>query len=260
MLVVLAGWKKTMEVLPAALVAGVSYAITCYLVSHLRWSGAARDSFLLCVDVVPGGLPAILEAGEHLALSQRSSEDKATALKYSTKQIVKAWSPWLVLMVVMGIWGIPAFKKFVLNELHWFVNISAWPWLDGVVFRAAPIVASRRSMPLVTAGSSLPAAGTAMMISSVIAMVFLASDGGAASRCSRRPATAGFCAGNPGLGAGHCVSGNYSGMSYSLGLAFASYTGRAFRLHFSPVIGWLGVFLTGLGDLFGGAVWQSCSR
>jgi lactate permease len=37
---------------------------------------------------------------------------------------------------------------------------------------------------------------------------------------------------------------NYSGMSYSLGLAFAHYTGRAFPA-FSPVIGWLGVFLTG---------------
>jgi lactate permease len=37
---------------------------------------------------------------------------------------------------------------------------------------------------------------------------------------------------------------NYSGMSYTLGLAFATYTGMLFPL-FSPVIGWLGVFLTG---------------
>jgi lactate permease len=37
---------------------------------------------------------------------------------------------------------------------------------------------------------------------------------------------------------------NYSGMSYTLGLAFAHYTGKAFPA-VSPVIGWLGVFLTG---------------
>jgi lactate permease len=37
---------------------------------------------------------------------------------------------------------------------------------------------------------------------------------------------------------------NYSGMSYTLGLAFATYTGMLFPF-FSPVIGWLGVFLTG---------------
>ena len=35
MLVVMAGWKKTMQVWPAALVAGVSYAITCYFVTHI---------------------------------------------------------------------------------------------------------------------------------------------------------------------------------------------------------------------------------
>jgi lactate permease len=37
---------------------------------------------------------------------------------------------------------------------------------------------------------------------------------------------------------------NYSGMSYTLGLAAANYTGKLFPV-FSPVIGWLGVFLTG---------------
>ncbi|HXM21857.1 MAG TPA: L-lactate permease [Terriglobales bacterium] len=37
---------------------------------------------------------------------------------------------------------------------------------------------------------------------------------------------------------------NYSGMSYTLGLACASYTGKLFPI-VSPVIGWLGVFLTG---------------
>jgi L-lactate permease len=37
---------------------------------------------------------------------------------------------------------------------------------------------------------------------------------------------------------------NYSGMSYTLGLACASYAGKLFPI-FSPAIGWLGVFLTG---------------
>jgi lactate permease len=37
---------------------------------------------------------------------------------------------------------------------------------------------------------------------------------------------------------------NYSGMSFTLGLAFAEYTGKVFPA-FSPIIGWLGVFLTG---------------
>jgi lactate permease len=40
------------------------------------------------------------------------------------------------------------------------------------------------------------------------------------------------------------ILANFSGMSYTLGLAFANYTGKLFPL-FSPVIGWLGVFLTG---------------
>ena len=37
---------------------------------------------------------------------------------------------------------------------------------------------------------------------------------------------------------------NYSGMSYTLGLACASYAKKMFPI-FSPAIGWLGVLLTG---------------
>jgi len=44
MLVVLAGWKKAMEVLPAALVAGASYSITCYFVT--RYIGVELPAIL----------------------------------------------------------------------------------------------------------------------------------------------------------------------------------------------------------------------
>ena len=43
---------------------------------------------------------------------------------------------------------------------------------------------------------------------------------------------------------GIAYAANYSGMSYTLALALAHYTGRLFPA-FSPVIGWLGVLLTG---------------
>jgi len=169
---------------------------------------------------------------------------KANDTKYTSGKIFKAWSPFLIVMILMGLWGSPGFKSWVANDLQWFVNIKHWPGLDGLVMQTAPIVAK----PMVYAASFkwdfFGYAGTAMLLSAIITMVIL--------RISPKTAVNVFGRTMKQLGyslitimsvLGLAYLANYSGMSFSLGLAFAS-TGVLFPV-FSPVLGWLGVFLTG---------------
>ena len=148
-------------------------------------------------------------------------------------------------MVTLGICTIPALKLWAANVCHLVMNISSWPFLDGIVFRTAPIV----SKPSVYAASFRwefgTAAGSAMFLSSLISMAVL--------RIAPATGVRVFVATLKQLRfalitlasvVGIAYVANYSGMSYTLALAFAHYTGKAFPV-FSPVIGWLGVFLTG---------------
>jgi lactate permease len=89
------------------------------------------------------------------------------------------------------------------------------------------------------------AAGTAIFVASLIAMLVL----GISPAIGAKVFVKTFMQMRFALITLACVVGiayvaNYSGMSYTLALALAHYTGRLFPV-FSPVIGWLGVFLTG---------------
>jgi lactate permease len=245
MLVVLAGWKKTMEVLPAALVAGVSYAVTCYLVT--QYIGvelpAILSSFVSIVCLI-----IFLKFWKPKTI-WRFENDPAVAdemqATHTASQVRKAWSPFVALMAIMGVWGVPAYKGFMLNKLHWFVSIPSWPWLDGIVFRSAPIVAKPAKYAASYRWEFFTAAGTAMMISAIVAMVIFGIGPARGLKVFQKTfKQLSFALVTLASVLGIAFLANYSGMSYTLGLAFAHYTGGAFPA-FSPVIGWLGVFLTG---------------
>lgn len=245
MLVVLAGWKKTMEVLPAALVAGVSYAITCLIVSQklgveLPAIISAFVSIVCLIIFLSFWKPKTI-----WRFANDPEASKETAVRHTAGQVTKAWSPFVVLMAIMGVWGIPAFKHYVINKLHWFVNIPAWPWLDGVVYRTAPIVAKPAKYAASYRWEYFSAAGTAMMIAAAVSMVILGIGPVRGAKVFGKTCKQlSFALVTLASVLGIAYLANYSGMSYSLGLAFANYTGKAFPA-FSPVIGWLGVFLTG---------------
>ncbi len=245
MLVVLAGWKKAMEVLPAALVAGISYSATCFFVCHHVGVElpAILSSFVSMIALV-----IFLTFWKPKTIWRFPNDpdvSATTGVKYSGGQIAKAWSPFVVLMMVMGIWGIPAFKAHILNTRHWLVNIAHWPALDGVVYRTAPIVAAPAKYAASYKWEFFTAAGTAMLISSVISMAILRiSPLRGAKVFGKTFRQLSFALVTLASVIGIAFLANYSGMSFTLGLAFAHYTGKAFPA-VSPVIGWLGVFLTG---------------
>jgi lactate permease len=244
MLVVLAGWKKAMEVMPAALVAGISYAVTNMIVSHrVGMELPAIISSFVSMMV----LTLFLKVWKPETIWRFPGEADVTKeldKKYTTAQVVKAWSPFVLLMAIMGLWGIPSFKNWIVNSLHWIVIIPQWPGLHGLVFTTVP-----GSKPAMYGANYrwefFTAPGTAMLISSVVAMVILGispSRGVKVFTATCKQLRFALVTLSSVIGIGFLA--NYSGMSYTLGLTCATYTGMLFPI-FSPVIGWLGVFLTG---------------
>jgi lactate permease len=246
MVVVMVGFKQAKEVLPAALVAGISYALASMAVS--TWLGpelpaitASVVSLVTLVVFIRFWQPKTVWSFPGDSEAAR----KASGQTYSAGQIFKAWSPFLILMLVMGFWGTPIFKDCANKTLKWFVLFPHWPWLDGIVLRTAPIVPKPTVYPASYRWEWFTAAGTAMMISSLISMIVAgisAATGIKVFAKTFRQLQYTLITLASVLGIGFLA--NYSGMSFTLGLAFAAYTGMAFPI-FSPVIGLVGVFLTG---------------
>jgi lactate permease len=244
-LVVLGGWKCVREVLPAALVVGISYAGACVLVSHGLGQElpAIISSFVSMIALI-----IYLKFWKPKAVWRFPGDRdvaQETEVKYTPGQIAKAWSPFVIIMIVMGLWGIPAFKAWALDVHHWFLLVPSWPYLDGVVYRVAPIVPKAAKYAAAYRFEFFTAPGTAMLVTSFITMIILKISPARGARVFGRTfKQLSFALITLASVIGIGFLANYSGMSYTLGLAFANYTGMLFPI-FSPVIGWLGVFLTG---------------
>ena len=244
MLVVMAGWKKAMEVMPAAMVTGISYAITNMIVTHrLGMELPAIISSFVSMMVLAVFLK-FWKPGSIWLFPGESEVRQELEKKYTTAQVVKAWSPFVILMAIMGLWGIPSLKSWIVNELHWILIIPQWPGLHGLVYTTVP----GAKPAMYGAGyrwEFFTASGTAMFISSLVTMVILGispSRGVKVFVATCKQLRFALITLSSVIGIGFLA--NYSGMSYTLGLTFATYTGMLFPI-FSPIIGWLGVFLTG---------------
>jgi L-lactate transport len=244
-LVVISGVKRTIEVWPAALVAGFSYAVTCLLVSHYLGVElpAIISSFVSIVCLIV--FLKFWKPKQTWRFTYDSNNPTQAKTSYTRRQVLTAWSPYLLLMSIMSFWGTPAFTRFVQNKLHWVLNIPHWPGLDGIVYRTSPIVDVPTVYPASYRWDFLTAPGTAMLICAIATMAILQISPSRGLKVFR--ATCNelvFALLTLGTVVGIGFLANYSGISYTLGLACASYTGKLFPI-VSPLIGWLGVFLTG---------------
>jgi lactate permease len=276
---VMAGRKRAMEVWPAWLTAGLSFAIVQFLISnfHGPWLAAVGASLasILCMLVllrfwqppsvwrfehdddslcdVGRALPANedLSQVQDAAGGARLTLDRgAVVLEYrspSTKpavsaaQTLVAWMPWVIVSVLVFVWGIPAVKVFF--NRYGMVNVSV-PVLDKAVYRAPPVVAVARPEEAVFAFNWLSATGTSLLLAGVLSG-FLLGLGPVqlavlfVKTLWRVKTSLLTIAAMMAIG----FTTRYGGLDATMGLAFAG-TGVLFPF-FSPLLGWLGVALTG---------------
>lgn len=264
LVVMMCGWKRAMEVLPAVLVAGLCFAITQFLTSNYV-NPYLPDITSAVVTIV--GLLVFLKFWKPSNVwhfpDEKPSAGGKVELKYSTGEVLRAWAPYLILAGLVFLWADDKYIKLKLTLLNIdkmspFFTIS-WPGLDGLIQKAAPVVAKNTAYPAKYTVNLLSAAGTAILFSGLLSVFIIPNYGfGRAFACLGRTIKQlvfPICTIAMILGLAYIM--NYSGMSSTLGLAFTA-TG-AFFPFFSPVLGWLGVFLTG-SDTSANALFGSMQR
>lgn len=241
LVVLMAGWKKAMEVLPAVLVAGLSFALMQFWSSN-NLGPYLPDILSSLTSIVCTGL--FVKFWKPPTTWRFPNEPAATAAsqgcRYSTGQIIQAWSPYILLAIFILLWGMDSVKA-VINPTN--INFN-WPGLHNIAIKTAPIVAQNTPIPAPFSFTWLSSAGSSVFIAGVISIFTLGISVGQAAAVFCRtvkqlifPAiTIAFV-----LGLGYLT--NFSGMSTTMALALAS-TGGLFPF-FAPILGWLGVFLTG---------------
>jgi len=237
-----AGWRGMVGIWPAILVAGVPFALLQFLVSnfHGPWlvdvvaSIAALASLVLFLRVWhprdgwdPGG--------------RISDRVDAAAVMPPRADVVRAWVPWVILSVVVFVWGLP-FVKGAFDT--WTTGRWPVPGLHNLVLRVPPVVVAPSPEPAVFAVSWLSATGTGIFIAAVVAGLVmgyspydLARTYGRTLRLVRTSLLT--IATMLALG----FTTRYAGLDATLGLAFAG-TGVLYPF-FGTMLGWLGVALTG---------------
>lgn len=237
------GWKGIKEVWPAALVAGASFAISQYLTSNFI-GPELPDVTSAIVSIV--ATTVFLKYWKPKNVMKTVELGDVVQSTYSTGQIVKAWSPFLILSVIVTIWTTTWFKAFfakgqILASTIFKFEFSA---IHNMIFKMPPITSAPKSFDVVYTFNPISATGTAIFLTAIITLfIFRLNISTATKTMAETLFELKWAIVSIGMVLGFAFVMNYSGMSSTMALVLAN-TGFLFPF-FSPFLGWLGVFLTG---------------
>jgi lactate permease len=257
LIVVMAGARRALEVAPAIIACGVSFAgVQFYVSRNLGPELTDILSSLTCIVV----MVAVLKLWRPANIMRLEGDTAAsvTMARHSGGEIFMAWMPYLLLVAFVLTWGEPDIKPAINRFADGFVP-AALPTVDGtgplaarlmvpglhnLITRVPPVVPEAAPYAALFELNWLSASGTACFLAIIATAIVLRVRPGRV--VSTYVAT--FKQLKLAILTIACMLGlayvmNYSGMTSTLGLALAA-TGGVFPF-FSAVLGWLGVFLTG---------------
>ncbi|HDR7621556.1 TPA: L-lactate permease [Bacillus mycoides] len=245
------GFKGVKQTWPALFVAGSSFAITQFITATFLGPELPDITSALVSLVSLSLFLKVWQPKEIYQTKQANSEVAVTTTatsmpKLTVGKVVKAWSPFIILTVMVVIWSQSFFKALFApgGALESLVFKFEVPGLHNLVMKAEPIVNKRTPYEAILKLDILSATGTAILIACIISIFIL--------KMSAKDAVATFKETlnelkmpilSIGFVLGFAFIANYSGLSSTLALALAG-TGGLFPF-FSPFLGWIGVFLTG---------------
>jgi len=237
-----AGLRGTLGVWPAVLVAGVSFAVPQFLVSNLHgpWLVDVISS------VVSMGAVALFlrfwQPRERWGMAGvETPPPDEVAHGHARREVARAWMPWIILSVVVFIWGLPQ-TKAVLDGIG-LVRFPV-PRLHNLVQRVPPVVARPTAEAAVYNLNWLSATGSGILAAALIgalAMGYRAREIARVYFETLKMVRHSLLTIAAMLALGFTT--RYSGLDATLGLAFAR-TGVLYPF-FGTLLGWLGVALTG---------------
>lgn len=245
------GLKGVKQTWPALFVAGGSFGITQFITATYL-GPELPDITSALVSLVSLSLFLKVWQPKEIYRSGKGQDEAAatvdagSTMNLTTGKVLKAWSPFIILTVMVVIWSQKFFKDLFVpgGALESLVFKFKVPGLHNLVMKAEPIVNKPTPYEAVLKLDILSATGTAILIACIMTMFVL--------KMSPKQAVATFKETlqelkmpilSIGLVLGFAFIANYSGLSSTLALALAG-TGSLFPF-FSPFLGWIGVFLTG---------------
>ncbi|MED3623215.1 lactate permease LctP family transporter [Neobacillus thermocopriae] len=263
---IMAGWKKTKEVMPAILVSGISFSVTQYVSSNFLGPElpdilSSLVSLMAMAVFLKFWKPKTIFRFSHeqefaATIAMQAGQTKqAQVVHYTGGQIFKAWSPFILLTGTITLWGIPTIKSALSGHYEGSNALLKAVNVIGQFFTFMPEVPFVHNKVFSKAGADptpafykmelLAAAGTAILIAAIITKFIVGISwknwvitfGETINEVKFPLITIASV-----VGFAYVI--NLAGMSTTLALTLAK-TGAILFPFFSPFLGWLGVFVTG---------------
>jgi lactate permease len=238
------GFRGMLGVWPATLVAGVAFAVPQFLISNYHGPEL--------VDVI-ASMVSLASVAIFLMVWQpkqiwglNGHEEHAEARAdhgYTRMEVIRAWLPWLILSVLVFIWGLTSFKNYV-NAIPGLIFKWPIPGLDNMIMRMPPVVTKPHAEAAAYVLNWVSATGTGILLAAVISgfvMGYRVSEMIRVYWETIKMVKFSLLTIAAMLALGFVT--RYSGLDATLGLTFAM-TGM-FYPFFGTLLGWLGVALTG---------------
>ncbi len=237
-----AGFRGMIGVWPATLVAGVFFAVPQFLVSNFHGPSLVD----IISSLVSLAAVAIFLMKWHPKQIWGLNGHDATAEArgthdYTREEVIRAWTPWIILSVLVFLWGLEPFKHF-LNAIS--MPKFLVPDLHLMVMRMPPVVTKPAAEPAVYVLNWLSATGTGILLAAIISgfvMGYSIRDMVRIYWETIKMIKYSILTISAMLSLGFVT--RYSGLDATMGIAFAM-TGHLYPF-FGTLLGWLGVALTG---------------
>jgi lactate permease len=237
LVILMSGLKKSLEVLPALIVSGVSFAFFQWFAANylgpMLPDVLAGIASIVCLIV----LLKFWKPKSTWRFQEEPPQTLDTKLHYTAGRVFRAWCPFIIMTMFIVAWGLQPVKD-ALNSIG-IIKFDV-PGLNGAIQKAdgSPLVIKPFEF------NYLSAPGTAVLFAAILSIPLLGLTYRRGSQIYwstlkqlKFPVITIACV------VGFAFIANNSGMSITMAVALAS-TGALFPF-FSPILGWLGVFLTG---------------
>ena len=259
LIVVMAGWRRAIEVLPAILACGISFAgMQFYVSNYVGPELTDILSSLTCIIV----MVLVLKFWKPKTIFRLEGDKEVSVSShgYTGQQVFMAWVPYLLLVLFVLAWGESRIKPTINQIGNAAISASlptapgtpngmiatrlTVPGLHNQITRVEPVVPRPAPYAAFYELNWLSASGTACFLATLAAALVLRVKPATVVKVyvdTFKQLKMAILTVASMLALAYLM--NYSGMTSTLGLALAT-TGVTFPF-FSATLGWLGVFLTG---------------